>query len=96
MLPISQKNCKSASWNLKRIRLILLMLDKEFCVVPVCSLVLSHLEYANGNLYGVANYLLKGMQRIQNYDARVILQIDKKLIHYKHYLNCIGCLSRLT
>ena len=49
------------------------MLDKESCEVLVCSLVLSHLDYATGNLYGIADYLLKRMQRIQNYVARVIL-----------------------
>ena len=54
------------------------MLDKESLEVLVCSLVLSHLDCANGNMYGVANYLLKRMQRIQNYVARVILQADKK------------------
>ena len=54
------------------------MLDKEPCEVLICSLVLSHLDYANGNLYGVANYLLKRKQKIQNYAARVILQVDKK------------------
>ena len=72
------KTCKSASWNLKTIRMICSMLDKESCEVLVCSLVLSHLDYTNGNLYGVANYLLKRMQRIQNYVARIILQVDKK------------------
>ena len=53
------------------------MLDKESYEVLVCSFVLSHLDYANGNLYGAANYLLKRMQRIKNYIARVILQVDK-------------------
>ena len=72
------KKCKSVSWNLKRIRMICSMLDKESCEVLVCSLALSHLDYVNGNLYGVANYSLKRMQRIQNYVARVILQVDKK------------------
>ena len=72
------KKCKSTSWNLKRIRMICSMLDKESCEVLICSLVLPHLDYANGNLYGVANYLLKIMQKIQNYAARVILQVDKK------------------
>ena len=53
------------------------MLDKESCEVLVCSLVLSHLDYANRHLYGVASYLLKRMQRIQNYVAKVMLQVDK-------------------
>ena len=54
------------------------MLDKKLCEVLVCNLVLSHLDYANGNLYGVGSYLLKRMQKIQNYAARVILQVDQK------------------
>ena len=69
------KKCKSASWNLKRIRMIHSMLDEESCEVLVCSLVLSYLDYANGNLYGVANYLLAENSKLC---ARVILQIVKK------------------
>ena len=33
------------------------MLDKKSCEVLIYSLVLSHLDYANGNLYGAATTL---------------------------------------
>ena len=60
--------------------------------------MLSHLDNANGNLYGVANFLLKRMQRIQNYAARVILQVEKKFnslqaLFELHWLPIKACIE---
>ena len=52
------KKCQTASWNLKLIRMIRSQLDRESCEILTCSLVLSHLDYANGNLFGVHEYML--------------------------------------
>ena len=52
------KQCQAASWNLKWIRMIRSKLDRESCEILTWSLVLSHLDYANGTLFVVHEYLL--------------------------------------
>ena len=69
--------CKSAMWNLKQIRMIRNLLDRESTKILVCSLVISHLDYANGSLFGISEHLLDHMQRVQNFAARVVLRENK-------------------
>ena len=45
------KRCQTASLNLKWIGMIRLHLDRGSCEILTCSLVLSHLDYANGTLF---------------------------------------------
>ena len=71
------KKCQTASWNLKWIRMIKSKLDREFCEILTCTLVLSHLDYANSNLFGIHEYLLKRMQRVQNWAAKTVLNVQK-------------------
>ena len=66
-------------------------LDRESCEILTCSLVLSHLDYANGNLFGVHEYLLKRMQRVQNWAVKIVLNVQKqcnslKCLHELHWL----------
>ena len=69
--------CKSAMWVLKQIKMIRNSLDRESTKTLECSLVISHLEYANGNLFGISELLLDHMQRVQNFAARIILRENK-------------------
>ena len=50
---------------------------RESGEILTCSLVLSHLDYANGDLFGMHEYLLKRMQRVQNWAAKIVLNVQK-------------------
>ena len=69
--------CKSAMWNLKQIRMIRNLLERESTEIPVCSLAISHPDYVNGNLFSISEYLLDCMQRVQSLAARVVLRENK-------------------
>ena len=89
------KKCQAASWNLKWIRMIRSQLDRESCEILTCSLVLSHLDYANANLFGIHEYLLKRMQRVQNWVAKIVLNVQKqcnslKCLHELHWLPIVA------
>ena len=71
------EKCQAASWNLKQIRMIRSQVDRESYEILTCSLVLSHLDYANGNLFGMHEYLLKRMQRVQNWAAKIVINVQK-------------------
>ena len=48
--------CKSVMWNLKQITMIRNLLDRESIKILVCCLIISHLDYANGNLFGISEH----------------------------------------
>ena len=54
------------------------LIDQESCVILVCSLVLSHLDYANCILIGISYYLIKEMQSIQKFAAKVVLNVNRE------------------
>ena len=72
-----QQKCKLAMWNLKGIQSIRNVLERESCMILICSLVLSHLDYVNCCLFGISEYLITKMQCIQNYVAWVVLMKNK-------------------
>ena len=81
---------QAACQSLKDIRMIRSQLDRESCDILTCSLVLSHLDHANGNLFGIHEYLLK-MQRVQNCRCKIVLNVQKwcdllKCLHELHWL----------
>ena len=70
-------------------------LDRESCEILTCSLVLSHLDYANGNLFGVHEYLLKRMQGVQNWAAKIVPNVQKqcnslRCLHELHWLPIVA------
>ena len=69
--------CKAAIINIFRISQIRKLLSQESCEILMCSLVLSHLDYSNGILYGMSQKNIKKLQIIQNFAARVTLQENK-------------------
>ena len=71
--------CKAAISNIFRISQIRKLLSQEACKILMCSLVLSHLDYSNGILFGMSKKNIRKLQIVQNFAARVTLQ-EKK--HY--------------
>ena len=57
-----QQKCKLAMWNLKRIWSIMNVLERESCMILICSIVLFHLDYCNCCLFGICEYLLIKMK----------------------------------
>ena len=65
--------------------------DRQSTEILVCSLVISHLDYANENLFGISEHLLDYMQRKQNFAARVVLRdynnfSSKQALYELHWL----------
>ena len=64
--------CKAATLNLRRIQSIRQFLDQSTCEILVCSLVLAHLDYSNGILYGESECVISKLQ-VKNFAAKVVL-----------------------
>ena len=67
------RKCKSAMWNLQKLRSIRKYLDINTCKILVDSPVTSHLDYCNSLLFGTSDYILSKLQRVQNIAAKLIL-----------------------
>ena len=68
----STMKCKAAILNLRTIQSIRQFLDQSICKILMCSLVLTQLDYSNGILYGASEYVIHKLQKIENFDARVV------------------------
>ena len=71
------KKCQAAMLNLRNIRSIRKFLDRESCNTVVVALVLSHLDYANSLLFGVAKTEIHHLQRIQNMSVKLVLNFGR-------------------
>ncbi|KAK3101096.1 hypothetical protein FSP39_000910 [Pinctada imbricata] len=69
--------CRTAMINYLRIKSIRKYLTKEATEILVLSLVISHLDYCNVILYGIAQSEINKMQRIQNMCAKLVLNRRK-------------------
>jgi hypothetical protein len=69
--------CRTAMMNFLRIKSIRRYLTKEATEILVLTLVVSHLDYCNVILYGVAEQDLCKFQRIQNMCAKLVLRRGK-------------------
>ena len=65
--------CKTAMWNIQRIKQIRNLLTEEACETVIVGLVISHLDYANSMLIGIPECELKRLQRVQNIAAKLVL-----------------------
>ena len=63
-------------------------LDRDTCKLLIHSMVMSHIDYANGLLAGVTELVLGMYQRIQNFAAKVVLKHSK-------YSSSTKCLTEL-
>ena len=52
-------------------------IDQKTCEILMFSLVLSHLDYSNGILFRSSDYILKLLQKVQNWVAKLTLQRKK-------------------
>ena len=64
---------KKAMFNLYKIRNIRQHLEQNVAAKLALSLVISHLDYANGILMGLPKCTLRPLQKVQNMAARVVL-----------------------
>lgn len=69
-----QQRCQKAMANLIRISSIRKFLDQDTCMLVTVSLVLTHLDYANGLLFGIQKQHIAKLQRIQNWAAKMVLK----------------------
>ena len=72
-----KRKCRTAMINYLRIKSIRKYLTKEATEILVLSLVISHLDYCNVILYGIAQSEIGKMQRIQNMSAKLVLNRKK-------------------
>ena len=92
--------------NIQRIKCIRSFLDLDACKIIMCGLVLSHLDYSNGMLYGLPKL---DINRLQSIAAKITLQRSKhssvtealKILHwlpvhlridYKILVNVFNCI----
>ncbi len=70
--------CQAAYYQIHNINSIRRCLDRKSCETLVNGLVTSRLDNSNSLLYGVNNYLLDKLQRVQNTSARIITFTPKR------------------
>ncbi len=71
------EKCKAAFKQLYNLRRIRKYLTREATETLVHSFIFSHIDYCNALLYGVPNYQIKKLQRIQNMAAKLVFQQPK-------------------
>ena len=69
---ITQK-CKTALWNLQRLKAIHPFLTTEACQTVVRGIVCAHLDYANAVFVGLPDCEISKLQRVQNIAAKFVL-----------------------
>ena len=69
--------CSSAFFHLRNIAAIRKCLDKDSVAMLVHALVTSRLDMCNSLLFGVPVYMIKKLQRVQNFAARIICGVRK-------------------
>ena len=84
----SRTKCKTAIWNVMKVKIIRKYLDRDTCELLIHLIVMSHIDYANGLLAGVTELVLGMYQIIQNFAAKVVLNHSK-------YSSSTKCLTEL-
>ena len=64
--------CRSSSFHIRQLRQIRPLLDSDSAIILANSLVHSKLDYCNSLLYGLPQYSVKPLQRVQNSLVRVV------------------------
>ena len=70
---------KSTTYHTRNIGRIRKYLTIDSTKKLVNSLVTSRIDYCNSQLAGIAGYQVKRLQKVQNYAARVVLQLPKSI-----------------
>ena len=69
--------CQVANYHIRNIRNVRGLLTTDACKKLVHALVTSRLDFGNSLLGGIAKYLVKKIQRVQNSAARLVAEINK-------------------
>ena len=69
--------CKAAYYHLKNIRSLKPFLDTGALITVVHAFVTSRIDYCNSLLYGISNYNINRLQKIQNCAARIVTNTGK-------------------
>ena len=72
------EKCKSAHFHLHNIRQMRRSIDMERCKTLVHSLIISQFDYANALLYGLPDYEIEKLYRIQCSAAKLILNRHRR------------------
>jgi len=68
---------RAAYYHLKNIHCLKAFMTQESLVTVVHSFVTSHIDYCNSLLYGISDYNINRLQRIQNIAARIVTNTRK-------------------
>ena len=74
--------CRAAYYHLKNIHYLKAFLTQESLVTVVHAFVTSRIDYCNSLLYGVSDYNINRLKRIQNSAARIVTNTRKYLVSY--------------
>ena len=69
--------CRAAYYHLKNIHLLKAFLTQESLVTVVHAFVTSRIDYCNSLSYGISDYNINRIQRIQNMAARIVTNTRK-------------------
>jgi hypothetical protein len=81
-----QLKCRTAMWNLQRIKIVRDVLTQEACETLVIGTVMAHLDYANALYIGLPKCDIMKIQRVQNIAAKLVLRSQE---------NSVSCLKQL-
>ena len=89
--------CRTGMYNIHRIKQIRPMLTKDATHTLVLGLVISHLDYSNGIMFGLPETSLRKLQVVQNIAAKLVLEMNKyssatearRLLHWLPIKACI-------
>lgn len=70
--------CRTAMWNIQKLKQIRKFLTMEACHTLVKGLVLSHLDYSNAILAGQSKSRTKKMQMVQNAAAKLVFNKKRR------------------
>ena len=68
---------KPAISNILRLMHIRKYIDQGTCEILMFSLVLSHLDYSNGIMFGATDHVINTLQKVQNWAAKLTLKRKK-------------------
>ena len=86
-----KNKCKSAMWNLQKLKTIRLVITIEAANTLAMGTIISHLDYCNSIYSGLPETDLKKLQRVQNITAKIVLGKGK----FADPTNCLRTLHWL-
>ncbi len=72
-----EAKCRAAFRQIYSLRRIRKFLSREATATLIHAFIFSHIDYCNGLLYGLPEYQIAKLQRIQNMAARLVFRLPK-------------------